>query len=296
MAVYNPVAGSARKRRAVERLLEAMEVLGPGLIRVETHPTDTAAKIRSHLTDEVDRVFSIGGDGTVGDVAAGVAARGIPVGVLPQGTTNVLAWELGIPRSPLRALRALARSQRTVEFGSWWVDGKCVVLGVSAGFDAAIMHRTRSAMKARLGMAAVMLKGLSSVSDYGYPAMRAEWEDADGVWQSAEAHFVIASNPSRYAGPLRVFPDADPTDDLLELVHGPTRGALATVGFWTRLFSGGGRQLRAPGVRSDQARRLRVSPVGDSAAPVQVNGDEHGFLPFEANPGPRVKLLVPEAA
>jgi len=274
--------------------MDRLYARAPELVRVETDPEHTVAKIEAVLDDRVERAFSFGGDGTVGDVAAAVAERGIPVAVVPLGTTNVLARELGIPPSPKKALGALMNTERTVEHAAWWVDSRCVTLGVSAGFDAEIMHRTRPAMKARLGMAAVALRGAASLWSYDHSPMRVDWEDDAGRTDRAEARFVMASNLTRYAGPARVFPGADPTDGFLDVMFGPTRGILGTLGFWLRLFSGDGRQLNAPGVRSVRVRTLRVTAVEGGVIPVQVNGDAHGALPFEAVPGPRVRFLIPE--
>src|ERR1700733_10847933 len=118
---------------------------------LETSPDDTGERLaRMAVESGVDLVIASGGDGTVTACAAGVAGSGIPLGVLPCGTGNLLARQLGLPLSVDEALAgALTGSDRRVVVGT--ANGRPFVVMAGIGFDAEMLAGASEQLKKRLG-------------------------------------------------------------------------------------------------------------------------------------------------
>ena len=285
-----------RRRRRIGSLLDRLEGLAPALDRIETSPevAETVERIERSLAAGAVRVFILGGDGSAGDAARALAGSDVPLGLIPTGTTNVVARELGLPANPFRAVDALARSTATRAFSTWEVAERTLLLGASVGFDAEIMRDVGPAWKARLGPPAIAWTGLKTMGRHRFPSLRITGADEEGGSVELQGVWVIASNTMRYAERRIVLPAADPEDDLLDVMVGTRPSRRALCGFWLRLFAGGGRQLRQRGMRYVRLRHLSVTTESAEPAEAQVNGDAVGRVPFEATPSGRVRLLVPE--
>lgn len=231
----------------------------------------------------------------VGDVAGALVGSDVPLGVIPTGTTNVVAAELGIPGSPGRAVPALVRSSKTRRLHTWTVGDRTLVLGASVGFDAEIMRNVSGDLKARIGYLAVVLAGLKALLRYDHPRLTITGTDEGGAPVELTGTSVIATNTKRYGRRAVTVPAADPEDDLLDVMVGTTTSRLAVLAFWLRLLAGGGRQLEHDGVRYLRLRSLRAEAQGPEQAEVQVNGDPVGRTILEVVPAGRVSFLVPEA-
>ena len=123
--IYNPVSGSYRARTlaAIESFLQSQGIVTIALpTRNPGHATEIARTI-----EEVSCVAVFGGDGTLNEVANGLAGRGLPLAFLPGGTASVMARELGISRDPLRAARALLRG-RPVEIRPGQIGSRLFLL------------------------------------------------------------------------------------------------------------------------------------------------------------------------
>src|ERR1700691_4672925 len=118
---------------------------------LETTPDDTGERLaRMAVASGVDLVISSGGDGTVTACAAGVAGSGIPLGVLPSGTGNLLARNLGLPLQADAALAvALTGAERRLDVGV--ANGRTFVVMAGIGFDAAMLASVSEKLKMRAG-------------------------------------------------------------------------------------------------------------------------------------------------
>lgn len=218
----------------------------------------------------------------------------VGLALIPTGTTHVVAWELGLPTNPARAVETLARSTATRAFSTWDVAGRTLILGASVGFDAEIMRNVSPTWKARVGPPAIAWTGLKTMRRHRFPSLRITGADEEGGSVEMKGVWVIASNTKRYAERRIVLPAAEPEDDPLDVMVGTRPSRRALFGFWLRLFAGGGRQLRQRGVRYVRLRHLAVTTESAEPAEAQVNGDSVGRVPFEVTPSGRVHLVVPE--
>ena len=294
IVLHNPSAGSSWQSRRRRRALEALRVL-PGTMLVPTREGDVAAQTRELLTAETKSVFACGGDGTVSDVASGLAGTEVPLGIIPTGTTNTLAYEFGIPAHPLRAVRALVASSTTRQLRTWTVGTHRLVLGVGVGWDARLMWRTPAAIKRRLGYFAFTPIGIALAATYEFPEIIVNGIGIEEERVSAVGTSVLVSNCKRWAGSRVVFPNSDPSRELLEVIVLERHSRTNLVAFWLHMMLPGGKPLGLKGVRVLQLRRLTLTSAVPGGVEAHVNGDPVARTPLSIEPSETVRVIVPGA-
>lgn len=170
-----------------------------------------------------------GGDGTVQRCIDAVAGTGVTVGIIPAGTANLLATNLGIPHDLAQALDvALGGRNRRLDLGR--VNGEHFAVMAGAGFDATMIDKADSKRKSRLGVMAYVQGGMA--------ALRSGTENVhvtvDGVTLfEGRAGCVLVGNVPTAAGGLRVFRDAKPDDGVLDFGV----ATAGSAGQWLRVLS-----------------------------------------------------------
>ena len=229
-------------------------------------------------------VLSAGGDGTVMAVARGLAHTGVPLGVLPAGTGNLLARNLDLPLDLPEALEvALTGRDRRLDLGcATGADGDrrfAVMAGI--GFDAAMMADAPGRLKAALGWPAYVVSGARHLRDR---PMTVELRLDDGPPLTRSARGIIVGNVGTLQGGLHLLPGATPSDGLLDVVVlSPQRlrdWAQVVVGLAVRR-DGGEHDVERFQVRSVQLRT-------DRSQPSQLDGEAAGdvdVLRVEVDPG-----------
>ncbi|HEY6794622.1 MAG TPA: diacylglycerol kinase family protein [Kineosporiaceae bacterium] len=170
---------------------------------------------RQAVGDGAGLVLAAGGDGTVRAVAEGLVGTGVPLGVLPLGTGNLLARNLGLPMSLREAVRtALTGADRIIDVGRL-EDGTVFAIMAGVGLDAAMMRAAPEQLKVALGWLAYAVGGLRSMRRArlevdlrldGEPPLR------------AQARTVLVGNVGRLHAGLELAPDARPDDGVLDVV------------------------------------------------------------------------------
>ena len=281
LIVFNPAAG-ARRRRHIARALATLAAFGIRPELAETRgPGDAESLAREAAQRGVRVIVAAGGDGTIAEVASGLSGSGALLGLLPLGTANVLALELGVPLVPERAARLVAAGRARVlhpgiaRFG----DGRTrlFVQMLGAGFDASVVARLDPALKRRIGRAAYVWQSLREMPRYAFPPITV---DLDGELSVAAS--VIVTKGRLYAGRYAIAPGACPAEPGFRAVlfrhRGPLRAAMAGIALPLGLIP------RLPDVHILPCRRLRLSAEGE--VPAQADGDPAGSLPVEVADAP----------
>jgi diacylglycerol kinase (ATP) len=286
--VVNTGAGLSRPR-LVDEVTAALERTGAFVAR-ET--LSEFAQIRRLVgaaarSLRYDVVVAAGGDGTIRAAAAGISGTDVPLAIIPCGTANVLAQEIGLKATPEVVCQMLRSGpQRTIACAR--ANDEPFLLMVGAGFDARVVGGLNHALKGRIGKAA-----------YTGPVLGALLRPLDTLSitidnRSYEASWVVIANARHYAGRFVLAPRTGIHQRGLEAVLFTARSRAVLLGQLLSLLRG---RLDARAGRHGDVAMYPCSHVKISApgpVPVQIDGDPFGVTPLEAQAGTdAIHLIVP---
>jgi YegS/Rv2252/BmrU family lipid kinase len=245
-------------------------------------------KARKAVAEGADLVFVWGGDGMVQRCVDALAGSGVTVAIVPAGTANLLARDLGIPVDLAAAVRiGLHGERRRLDLGR--LNGEHFAVMAGAGFDGDLIRDADRGSKERLGRLAYVWSALSHVRDQAVP-MRIKVDDT--VWFDGRASCVLLGNIGTITGGIHAFDDARPDDGWLEVGVATAQGALA----WARTLGrmAVGRSDASPFVRITRAKKVRVR-LGTPMT-YELDGGARGWskrLKADVVPG-GITVCVPE--
>jgi YegS/Rv2252/BmrU family lipid kinase len=209
-------------------------------------------KVRKAIKAGADTVFVWGGDGMVQRCVDVLAGTETTVAIVPAGTANLLASNLGIPHDLREAVRLGFHGQRrSLDLGR--LNGEHFAVMAGAGFDGALIADADGDLKGRLGKLSYVWAGLRHVNGAA-PRVKVR---LDGTkWFDGEASCVLLGNVGTITGGIRAFEDAEPDDGWLEVGVSTAQGAVDWVRTVGRMAVG--RAGRSPFVRMTRAKRIDV--------------------------------------
>lgn len=240
---------------------------------------------RAHA-ESFDMVICAGGDGTIHEVVNGMAESNLILGILPMGTGNVLACELGIPLNPLEACRVLSDGVvRKIDLCK--ADEIYFTCMAGVGFDAQVVKELDPKVKELLGRIAYPLSGLRTLMRYGLPELRIE---IDGQKAPMTGHAVVVCNSRRYGGRFRLCPEAVIDDGWMDVCILQKRDAFAILRSGLAILFNSHERVR--GVNFYRAKSLHIT--SDKNVLVQSDGDVVGTTPvrFSIIPG-AISVMAP---
>jgi undecaprenyl-diphosphatase len=207
---------------------------------------------RTALAEGAQLVVVFGGDGTVSACAAALAGTGVPMAVIPLGTGNLVAGNLGIPREAAAAVEvAVGGAERRIDLGR--LEGGVLVGMAGLGLDAAMVQDAPKALKHRVGWPAYVVSLVRHLTDRGFTAV----VDVDGRrTRHHNVRTVVVGNVGGLHAGLALFPDAKPDDGALEIAILAPRTVWGWFSVAVGLFRGGGKQ---PAVVRRRGRHIVVS-------------------------------------
>ncbi|MFG2166338.1 diacylglycerol/lipid kinase family protein [Micromonospora chersina] len=209
-------------------------------------------------------VFACGGDGTVMACVTALAGTDVALAVLPQGTGNLLAANLGLSNDLAAGLEvAVERGMRRLDVGV--VDDQCFAVMAGMGFDAQMLDSTSETTKKRIGWPAYLVGAAKHLRDR---PMRVSIRIDDGPPLRRRARSVLIANVGRLQGGVRLLTDAEPDDGWLDVAVLTPR----TLGHW--LAMGWAVLRRRDSVpRMEVLRGRKVVITSNRAQPRQLDGD-----------------------
>jgi YegS/Rv2252/BmrU family lipid kinase len=274
LIVYNPTAG----RRRIHRLWLVLDILSASGVTFDVvqtlHPGHAAELARQASRNGARTVVAAGGDGTIADVAAGLIGSTTKLGIIPLGTANVLANELGLDFAPkeIAACLAFGRGRELWPGIAESPAGtRLFVQMLGAGFDAQVVHRICAPLKRLIGRGAYVAQTLCELASYKFPRLdlRLDGERLEGA-------SVIVSKGRLYGGPYLLAPEAHSNRPGFTVAIFHHRGQLPALIYGAALpFN---LLPQAPGLELRRAQRIELS--SPAPTPVQADGDRAGFLPL----------------
>jgi diacylglycerol kinase (ATP) len=248
------------------------------------HATELA---RSAVAAGADLVLVLGGDGTINEVANGMIPARVPLGVLPGGTANVLANELGLGNGLERAIGRLGKCvERRIAVGALCHgsgEARHFLMMCGVGLDATIVTKVNPELKARAGKLSYWMAGLGQFfHTVGQFQVRAGAEQR-------QCGFVLVSRVRNYGGDMEIAGGASLLSDDFEVVLFDGSNPLRYAAYMTAVTL---RQVKSmPGVRTLRAQRVEFA--GD--AHLQIDGEYGGRIPATLEMAPNaLTLLIPE--
>jgi YegS/Rv2252/BmrU family lipid kinase len=313
LLLYNPEAGRRRRHRLadVQAAAEALQADGvEPAVESTREPGSAARQAREAVARGCDTVIVCGGDGSVNEVLPAVVGTPAALGVIPLGTSNGLANDLGVPKNPAQAARLLAsasaRSTAVPQIEYTRADGqresRYWIMGAGIGADAYMVYRLTLAFKERWGMAAYGVESTRQWLTHDFPLFTAEFRHHGGEWRREQVSEVLAVRISWFGGLLgRLAPGAELVRPDFQLVLFKTRRRLAFLRYMMRVWSN--RPYTRPDIEIVPATECRCfQSTNDSESTAkriyaEADGELLGTLPVAVSMSDKtVNLLVPEAA
>jgi len=270
VVILNPTAGSPEALRDWQERVESIARGCP--IRVTSRAGETEALARRAVEEGFARIVAAGGDGTVNQVANGLAGSKAALGLLPLGTVNVFAMELGLPLHNLDLCWDIIEGSnlRLVDLPS--ANGKYFVQLAGVGLDAQVVKETSLAFKRSFGPLSYLISA-AQIAARQPPKLFIKSENAP----VDEGSFVLIGNGRFYGGPFPFFKHAVIDDGLFDVVVFKRLGYLEIIKYLQDVvFSS---DIRVPEIEYFQTRRLRLTSEQD--VPLELDGELAGNCPVD---------------
>jgi diacylglycerol kinase (ATP) len=292
---YNPLSGPRRSHRVADVESAAAVLRAAGVeskAQATQGPGGATDQVKQAIALGYDTIVACGGDGTAHDTLQGLVGTDVALAVIPLGTANALAHDLGIPLSPAAAARALlhAKPRRVsagrVEYLDFTGKSGCryftVTLGI--GVDAHLFYKLNPAVKRHLGMLAYYFQGTRLWLTHKMENFQVEMGE-NGARQAAQVSQLLAVRIRYFGNMLReLAPGASLQRDDLRLVLFHTRSRAAYLGYLMRGLLG--TRWKIPGIEWRDAQDVQCQPVGsaaDSRIFVEADGELLGTLPAKVS-------------
>jgi YegS/Rv2252/BmrU family lipid kinase len=284
VAIVNPLSGSGAStdaaRRRIALLEERFALAG---LRGEIHLTERGGHARELASAALDTaaalVIAWGGDGTINEIASTLAGSVTPLGIIPAGSGNGFANELGLPTDPARALAiALGGRDRRIDGGE--CDGRRFFNIAGTGFDATVAEQFNRQAQGRRGMLPYVRLAAIQLLRYQGRHYRIVLDDQELI---SQALLIAFANGREYGNRIRLAPGARMDDGLLEAVIVEDRPVLSRV--WSCRHIALGRIERTPGVVVRGVRTASIETDGEIVYHLDGEiGRTHGRLDVRVLP------------
>jgi diacylglycerol kinase (ATP) len=288
--VINPLAGSGKVDRMVQAVQDHLDSAGCSYEICQASEWRAIRKaVQAAVRQGFDLCVAAGGDGTISRVASGLVNTGIPLAMLPTGTGNVLARDLGIPATLQGALRLLCGEHTTRAIDAMAIGDRFLFLAVGVGLSALMMRDTGEAEKRRFGRAAYLWTGFKALLGLQPRRFRLRIDGQRHVLHAAE---VEVANLGAVGEPaIRWGPHVCVDDGTVDICVVRARSVLDLLSIASSVLLG--RQRSEPNLHFLRAQR-QVHIAADLRLPVQGDGDFLGYTPVRIRVVPgALNVIVP---
>jgi YegS/Rv2252/BmrU family lipid kinase len=275
-------------KRQSEKLRQVIDSLTSSGIKVEpvatTRPHEASVLAEKAVSSRPDLIIACGGDGTINEVICGMAGSQIPLLVIPAGTANVLAKEIGLAHDWMKSVDLIKTGVvRRISLGR--VNQRHFILMAGIGVDAEIIAALNPGLKRKLGEGSFWIAGFKQLLRYHFTPFQLAINRV-----SYSATFAVISKARNYGGPFQITAQADLFSDEFDICLFQGRSRWRYLHYLWHVAMGRHRSL--PDVRYLKAKT--VEALGDSNIRVQVDGELAGTLPqtFSVEPD-ALSLMVP---
>ncbi len=285
--IHNPTAGGSNKLygACLEKLkefkiqFEVLKTTAPGHAKI-------LAK-EAEQDPSFEAIIIAGGDGSINEAANGILATTKPFGIIPIGTANVLAHEIGLKLNSTSIANAIAFGEaKPIYLGN--LNGNVFLLMASVGFDSRVVAQVSTKLKKIVGKGAYLISAVKVLLQYSSPKLIISTKE-----KRYKGNWVIISKSSCYGGKFRLAPEADlkRPDFIVTVFKGEKRKHIF-LNICSIIL---GQVKRCPETQVFSTQELTIE--GEAIEPFQVDGDHSGYLPLDFQLSKKtVNLIYPEEA
>lgn len=290
--ISNPKTGryASRRLRPIQELASNLESLGIAVdLKLTAGPgeaTQIAAKAARNGSSDI---IVAGGDGTINEAIQGLAGTKARLAIIPRGTANVLARELGLPLDDAQAVAVAAQGKTRKIYLGLAIDevtneSRHFVLMAGIGLDASVVRRVQPSLKKRIGKGAFWISGLSHLATWNPRPFKLE---IDGVEYNAT--FATVGKSAKYGGDLAITPGARLDQPDFEVCIIQTTSRLRYLHLLSYALRDG---MPRDNPEVQFVKAVTVKAHGE--AQVQVDGELLGHLPMRFEIAPHsLEVIVP---
>ena len=282
LIILNPAADS---ERAQKRRAHVQSLARDCVVCTTTYTGEAEAMARRGAEEGFEKIVAAGGDGTINEVVNGLAGSGTTLGLLPIGTMNVFATELGLPVHDLELCWDIVKGDSTRAVDLPKANQKFFVQLAGVGLDAQVVKETSAQLKRSFGPLSYVISAVQ-IAARKPPKLFIQSDDTS----IDEGSFVLVGNGRLYGGPFPFFKRAALDDGLLDVVVFKRLGYLEIIKYLQDVvFSS---NIRVPEIEYFQTARLRVE--SDQTVPVELDGELVGNCPVKFSiQESSLRVLVP---
>jgi diacylglycerol kinase (ATP) len=282
LVILNP---AARSERAQRKRAEVESLARDCSFCATTRIGEAELVARRGVEEGFEKIVAAGGDGTVNEVVNGLAGTNATLGLLPIGTMNVFATELGLPVHDLELCWNIIQHDSTRVVDLPKANQKFFVQLAGVGLDAQVVKETSAKLKRSFGPLSYLISA-AQIAARQPPRLFLQSDDAT----VKEGSFVLVGNGRLYGGPFPFFKHAVIDDGKLDVVVFKSLGYLEIIKYLQDVvFSS---EIRVPEIEYFQTSRLRVE--SDQSVPVELDGELVGNCPVEFSLEERsLRVLAP---
>jgi YegS/Rv2252/BmrU family lipid kinase len=268
--IFNPVAGRGQGARL---RADAQQRLGDAFTWIATTRSGHAAELAREAATKQEVVVAFGGDGTVGDVARGILGTNATLGILPVGTGNDFARNLGLPLDmPEACATILGGNVRRIDVGI--INGQPFVNNAGLGFDSQVMTTMNTSIRFTRGRPAFILAILKTILTF--KAFRMTLTADDGIERPYETMLVSILNGKVYGAGMMAAPHAEMDDGRVDVMIVKNLSRLQRLSVLLKIQSG--QHLTHPAVELIQTRTLALTTIPPQ--PLNIDGEVRGLTPI----------------
>lgn len=282
--ILNPAARGARTRLFEEKL---RSLTGVETFLVTSRPREAVNLARQLTQDGYSTIVAAGGDGTVNEVVNGIAGLDVSLGILPIGTMNVFACELGLQTQQFERCWEIIQEGFTRSIDLAIANDQYFVQLAGIGLDALAVKETDVNVRKTIGPISYIFAAAQII---GRPAPRLEI--CFNELETMGGCFVLVGNGRFYGGPLSFFPDARNDDGLLDVLVFRHQGYLDIIRYLQGVLIGNHADFSD--IEYRQIRSLRV--ISDRSVPVEIDGEVTFQTPAQFRIAQhRLRVFVPRS-
>ena len=289
--IFNPSSGRQLMQRRIDYLINLLVNDGYIVQKFDTQKKDDAMLETMKSCEEGwDFIIACGGDGTVNEVAKGIAKseRKIPVAILSAGTVNDFANHVGLPKNMDRFFQMI-KDEKIIDVDLGKVNEQYFVNVAASGFLTSVGYQVQPEAKAIFGRMAYYIEGAMEIPKQSFHPMRVRFESEE-YNKEEDIHLFLISNSASIGGFKRLAPDASISDGYLDVVIIKKSDVQDLAQIFISIFRG--EHINHPNVSYFKSKRVVVE--SEEKTPIDVDGEYGGTLPaiFEVVPA-GFKIFVP---